>query len=277
MSSDNLPAVGTQAAPPRPQDVEAVDTYGALTPEQYKGRRQALMRFIKDQLTEAVYQNGRILKTNDYYRLPGSEKLALSKKGAELLGDHYKYKIARVEIDNRVLEKDFVSVSANVTLHRSNIVVAAQVASCSSAEPGFQRQAKKYGGEYDKRAKKAKNVDWRAALNDIEARAQKRAYVRAMIAACAASDILEVADDGPSGDDVQDLGPEDYEDVTPRPADKGGVTPAQLQRLLTLSADPAVDQAQRASLATWLNSPKASAEGAEELIVRLEEQIEAAA
>ena len=66
----------------------------ALPPAEYKARRDHLFRFIKHQLTEATYgEKGKLDKINDYYKVPGSDKLALSKKGAELLCQHYSYKV----------------------------------------------------------------------------------------------------------------------------------------------------------------------------------------
>ena len=173
----------------RPEDLPEQFRDMAMTPEEAVKRREALLRFVSETLEEATYKDGGYPdRINDYYRVPGSQGLALSKRGAEKLGDLYRFKIAKSEIVDHKCEKDYCYARARVTLHRANIVVAEREGSASTAEKAFQRAAKKYGG------------DFRAADNDIVAKSQKRAYVQALIAALSATEILAAADDIPGGE-----------------------------------------------------------------------------
>jgi hypothetical protein len=237
----------------------------ALSADEFKKRRDRLLQFINHQLAEAQYDDrGYPVAVNDYYVVPGSKKKALSKKGAELIGQLYKFAIREAEIVHSVCEKDYCMARARVILHRSGVIVGAQSGSCSTAEKGFQseRAKKKYGGDY------------RSAVNDIEARAQKRAYVRAMIAACGASDILEAADDAPPEEHIPDAEYEVVDDpLDPKPASNGGPTREQLLRLTSLITHPEVTEAERQKTAKWLNTEKATSEAVDNLIARLEERV----
>src|SRR5205823_3273046 len=66
--------------------------------------------------------------------------------------------------------------------------VGSAVSSCSSAEASFasDKAKKKYGGAA---------LDYRAALNDIVARAAKRAFVQAVIVAAAADEVFTAAEE----------------------------------------------------------------------------------
>ena len=270
---------------PAPTDVEAVpgtalerhadatpqsgvDIYAHLTPAQYRERRQALLRFIKTQLVEAEYgDRGRIVRINDYYKVPGTNRLALSKKGAESIGDHYRYKVAYASTVDSVLQVDFVMVRSAMTLHRSNVIVGASEAAATSAEASFQKAKRKYlvGGK----------VDWRAAYNDVLSRAQKRAYVKALIVACAASDILEVAGET----EIQDLEEgRDYEVVgqdapgQPLPL---GIDQARVKALFDILTDfpDLFTKDEYAAAARWVNSDRCTAEKLEEQIQRAEQRV----
>lgn len=214
-----------------------------LETDEYTRRRQALLRFVHTQLTPAEMDDaGRLTKINDYYTVPGSSQIALSKKGGELLGELYKYKTFKSEITESQFSAEYGYARADVILHRAGIVVGAASAACTSLEKTFQRSAKKYMvGEPLK-------VDWRAARNDIEARAQKRAYVRAMIGACAASDIFAVMDEQDEGEG------------------KGGIA-----RLLELVKHSAFTDAQRGQVKVWLKT--ATSDAIDEQVQRAEEKI----
>ena len=236
----------------------------ALSPEEYKQRRETLLWFVKFQMTEAEYDaKGRPIGTYDYYKLPGSDKLVLSKKGGELLGETYKYKVHSSKIVESTMQKDYVHARAEVVVHRSGIIVGAATRSCSSAEKRFksERTKAKYGGDY------------RAAINDVEAIAEKRAFVAAMIKACAASDILEVADDR---DDIQDA---EYEDVTdrsvPRSESNGGPSAEKVQALLKLVGNELFTDDERERVEAWVNSDKCTPELLEEQLVKAEDRIAA--
>jgi len=215
-----------------------------LEADEYKRRREALLRFVHTQLTPAELDDrGTLVKVNDYYTVPGSAQVALTKKGGELLGELYKYKTLRSGITESEFTADYGFARADVILHRSGIVVGAASASACSLEKTFQRASKKY--------QLNNKVDWRAARNDIEARAQKRAYVRAMIQACAASDILAVADEQDEGE-----------------APKGR---SAIAALLELVKHPAFTDAQREKVKEWLK--RATGEEIDEQVQRAEEKI----
>jgi hypothetical protein len=176
----------------RPEDLPDEFRDMAMTPAEAVRRREALLRFVADVLEEADYDNGRPTRINDYYKVPGSNGLALSKRGAEKLGDLYRFKILHSEVVDHRCEKEFCYARARVTLHRAGQVVAEREGSASTAEVQFQRAAKKYGG------------DFRAADNDIVAKAQKRAFVQALIAALSATEILAAADEYEAPVDVDE-------------------------------------------------------------------------
>jgi len=245
------------------------DRYGdmATTPEQFKRRRVALMQFIKEQLEPAVMDGNKLVRVNDYYKFPGSDKYGLSKKGAEALGTLYRYQVQDAEIVEHKCEKDYVYARARVTLHRGGMVMAVKESSCSSAEKSMQRSATKYtlSGKRD--------PDWRGADNDIVARAQKRAYVQAMIAACAASDILEASD----AIDFSDIREADYEevpnDVDPKPESNGGPTVEQLKRATVLLTHKSVTPEEREKFADWMNKSSCTKERMEDQLAALEDRI----
>lgn len=239
----------------------------ATTPDQFKRRRVALMQFIKEQLEPAEMDGNKLLRVNDYYKFPGSDKYGLSKKGAEALGALYRYQVMDAGIVEHKCEKDYCYARAKVTLHRGGTVMAVREASCSSAEKSFQRSAAKYT------CSGKKDPDWRSADNDIVARAQKRAYVQAMIAACAASDILESADEI----DFSKVEDAEFEDVTesPSPASNGGPTVEQLKRATKLLTHKSVTADEREKFADWMNKPTCTAARMEEQLALLEDRINA--
>jgi len=243
----------------------------AMTPETFQRSRQVLIQFIADNLVEATYdKNGYPIQVNDYYVVPGSDKKALSRKGADSLSDLYKYKILHMDEVRSTVEKDFCSITYKCALHRSGVIVAERDATASSAEKAMQRSAKKYtlSGK--------KEPDWRSAENDIRAKAQKRAFVQAVIHACNASDILAAADD-PSSHGVEDV---EYEDVTdrpdPKPESNGGPTVEQLKRATKLLAHKVVSLEEREKFADWMNKPSCTKERMEEQLALLEDRIHAA-
>ena len=233
-----------------------------MTEEQYERRRTALLSFIGRQLTEATYDSrGYPDMCNDYYAVPGSRQKALTRKGAECLGDHFRYKVFRSEVTEQILEPDFVSVRARVALHRNGVVMAEREGACTTAEAGFQRMGmrKKYGARYNQKKEETKAPDYRAALNDIVARAQKRAYVNAMIAACAAGDILAVAEEGSwqvDGDGVLKEGVVVEATVVEDDTAPFTTWDAWRERLLVLGKHPAFGKEEQSKLATWLEKPR---------------------
>lgn len=177
----------------RPMDLEA-------NLKQFERNRSTLLRFMREYLVEAEYEGDRFKvpvpgKMHDFYQVPGSTTKALTKLGAEKLGHLFRYHRGEV---TPITESTAEHVSATVTVvlvdHYGRRVGAAS-ASCSTAEAGFQsvRARKKYGARFEKNAKGETEVsppDYRAALNDIIARAGKRAFVQAMIVACASDEVF---------------------------------------------------------------------------------------
>jgi hypothetical protein len=256
-----------------------------MTPEQYKRDRMALLRFVNDQLEEAEYgARGKIVKVNDYYCLPGSKKKALSRRGADSTAEFFGIKILNMEEVRATLEKDYVSITERCTVHRSDIIRGVREATCNSAEVKFQQPGNKknYGAKVDFPQNgppiiKEEVPDWRAAENDIRARAQKRAYVQAVIHAVCGADILEVADDM----DFDNIPEAEYEDITdqkdlpdPRPVSNGGPTPEQLMRLGSLIAKSCFTDDERNELKDWLNTSDATKEAVDDQIVRIEDRVE---
>ena len=182
------------------QSTDLAEQYSqvAMSPDQFLQARKVLIRFVAENLVEATYDaKGYPVEINDYYVVPGSKKKALSRKGADSLSDLYKYKVLHMDEVRSTVEKDFVSITYKCTIHRSNMIVAERDATASTAEKSMQRSAQKYtlSGK--------KDPDWRGAENDIRAKAQKRAFVQAIIHACNASDILAAADDPSSYQEVE--------------------------------------------------------------------------
>jgi hypothetical protein len=230
----------------------------AMKPEDFLRRRDALIRVVKNSLEEAIYANGQPVRINDYYKVPGSDSLALSKRGAEKLGDLYRFKILKSEIVDHKCEKDYCYARARVTLHRAGQVVAEREGSASSAEKAFQNSAAKYG------------KDFRAADNDIIAKAQKRAYVQGLIAALSATEILAAADDYegiPSGE---------AEVVDERPTT---LPPEMWHRIATVLTKAqqvgAISQEDSSKFLTWAEKPGRTAEKLEDQLVALEDKIAA--
>lgn len=170
--------------------------------EAWKAAREVLKEFVRDYLEEAEYDSKGYLiagKTNDYYSFPGAPKdgpKALTKRGAEKLAQLYRHAKGGTKTVASTETKEYSSATVEVVLiDQYRREVGSGVASCTTAETGFQQigAGKKYGGWWDNKDKKWTRVpDFRAALNDIMARATKRAYVQAVIYATGADEFFTV-------------------------------------------------------------------------------------
>jgi len=160
----------------------------------WQKNRDALLSFIRDKLTESEYgDKGYPVggKMHDFYKLPSYDKRALTKQGAEKLAQLFNLRRATTETVERVATKECALAVCRVTLvDQYRRPAGSGEAACSTAETSFQRAEKKYGGDY------------RAALNDVIARAGKRAFVQAVIYAIAGDEIFE-ASEVPDDEDVQ--------------------------------------------------------------------------
>lgn len=152
--------------------------------------RATLMRFVKEYLQEAEYDSRDLPvpgKMHDFYKVPGAQTKALTKLGAEKLGHLFRFGRSDTQIVSTTETKEYVSATAKCILSdQYRREIGSAVSSCSTAESGFssERAKKKYGGDY------------RAALNDVVARATKRAFVQAMIVATAADEVFVAAEEG---------------------------------------------------------------------------------
>src|SRR5712691_6066601 len=186
----------TQQATPRGFALEraqlerAIDLGGHL--EDWKRNREQLLTFVRNYLEEASYDGkGYPLQgqVRDFYKVPGAgETKALTKRGAEKLGTLFRFGKATTEIVARTETADYVSATVQVTLvDQYRRPIGSAVSSCSTAEAGFRSvfAQKKYGAKIAKEKDGSFVVktpgDFRAALNDVVARASKRAYVQAVI------------------------------------------------------------------------------------------------
>jgi len=157
--------------------------------DDWKKNRETLVAFVKTYLEEASYDaKGYPVpgQVRDFYKIPGAQTKALTKRGAEKLGNLFRYGKATTEVRDKTETKEYVSATVEVTLvDQYRRPVGSAVSSCSTAEGGFasERVKKKYGGDY------------RAALNDVVARAAKRAFVQAVIVAAAADEVFTAAED----------------------------------------------------------------------------------
>lgn len=163
--------------------------------EAWRQNRETLVRFIGQYLQEADYNEQRYPisgQMHDYYRLPNYDKKALTKQGAEKIAQLFRFARASTETVQREATKGgALAVVRVVLVDHYRRPVGSGEAACSTAEKSFQgRSAAKYGGDY------------RAALNDVIARAGKRAFVQAVIYVVAGDELFESA--ASTGDDRDD-------------------------------------------------------------------------
>jgi hypothetical protein len=152
----------------------------------YDRNRKTLMTFIGRHLEESSYEekNGKKLpkqgEMRDFYAVPGASTKALTKLGAEKIGSLFRFKRGDTQVTHQVCTKELCEVRVRVTLvdqyHRP---AGSFESACSSQERSFQFAKKKY------------DDDFRAALNDVVARASKRAFVQAMIYSTATDEIFQ--------------------------------------------------------------------------------------
>lgn len=170
--------------------------------QQYAAMRQQVLKFIGEQLIEAEYnEKGYPLpgKVNDYYQLPNYDKKQLAKVGAEKIASFFRFFAGPIELLNQTKEKDYCDATVSIVLlDHFGRTVGSAMSACSTAEAGFQGigSKRKYGGYYIKengRWVERNAPDFRAALNDVTARARKRALVQAVIVATCTDEIFEAA------------------------------------------------------------------------------------
>jgi hypothetical protein len=167
----------------------------ALQLESWEKNRATLVAFVKKYLEEASYDKkgypvpGQV---RDYYTVPGAQTKALTKRGGEKLANLFRFGKATTTVVAHTETKEYVSATVEVTLvDQYRRPIGSAVSSCSTAESGFASP----------RARAKYENDYRAALNDVVARAAKRAFVQAVIVAAAADEMFTgtVADEDAAG------------------------------------------------------------------------------
>jgi hypothetical protein len=182
--------------------------------EQYDRQRNALDFFVSQRMKEAEYDKDgwpRPGKLGDYYMLPGYEKRALSKPGAEKLATFFRLRILQSRITHSIETPEYVSARVGVDLVDAHGRGAGSFeGAATSDELGFQTPAvrQKYGaiGEWVKVDgenlwKESKAPNYRAGLHDIASRARKRGFTGAVITAVGAHEVFDVmASTTPAGE-----------------------------------------------------------------------------
>ncbi len=184
--------------------------------QQYAVMRTQVLKFIGEQLVESEYNNRGYPvpgKLGDFYKLPNFDKKQLTKIGAEKIGSFFRFFAGPIELVSQTREQDYCDATVSIVLlDHFGRTVGSAISSCSTAESGFQSVGakRKYGGHYEKgedgRWGEKKAPDFRAALNDVTARARKRALVQAVIVATCTDEIFEAAkEDEPERKSSNDL------------------------------------------------------------------------
>lgn len=159
----------------------------------FAANRTTLLKFVKQYLREAHYDARKLPipgEMNDFYAVPGAKTKALTKLGAEKLGHLFRFGRSHTRIVASTETKEYVSATAECILtDQYRREIGSAVSACTTAETGFRSDA----------AKRKYGQDYRAALNDVTARAAKRAYVQAMIVATAADEIFTAAQGDEAG------------------------------------------------------------------------------
>lgn len=173
--------------------------------DRFQKNRAVVLKFCRQLLVEAEYDDKGYLipgKLNDFYLVPGAKTKALTKRGGETLAQLFRYFRGPTAVVSETETKEYVSATVNVTLvdHYGRTVGNA-TASCTTAEKGFSspNAQKKYGAVVIWKRGEDPEIktpgDFRAAKNDVVARASKRAFVQAVIYTTATDEVFHVADD----------------------------------------------------------------------------------
>jgi hypothetical protein len=170
----------------------------------WQRNRTTVVRFTQQYLTESEYDNKGYPvpgKVGDYYKVPGAPTKALTKRGGEKVAQLLRFAKGATKVVNMTETAEYVSATVEVTLtDQYRRPVGSAVSSCSTAEPGFRSPMarKKYGARSKRDGDQWVETappDYRAAVNDIVARAGKRAFVQAVIVAGALDEIFTAAED----------------------------------------------------------------------------------
>lgn len=175
--------------------------------EAFKNTRDTVLAFVQGEyFEEAKYdaKGGLIAgQLGDYYRVPGSDQKALTKRGASKIKQLFKWHRGAARRVAGEETKEYCSATIEVPLlDHYGRTVGAGIGSCNTAEKAFtsKNAINKYGGwcEWNKKDKKLevkRPPDCRAALHDVTSKATKRADTQATIVAAAIEEIFTVARD----------------------------------------------------------------------------------
>jgi hypothetical protein len=175
----------------------------------WERNRKTVIRFTQQYLVESAYdEKGYPVpgQVGDYYKVPGAPTKALTKRGGEKVAQLLRFAKGQTKAVSMTETAEYVSATVEVTLlDQYRRPVGSAVSSCSTAEAGFRSQnaRKKYGARTTKNGGdwvETAAPDYRAAVNDIVARAGKRAFVQAVIVAGALDEIFTAAEDTDRGD-----------------------------------------------------------------------------
>ena len=215
--------------------------------EAYDARRQMVLRFVAEKLIEAEYAKGYPIegKLHHYYVVPGSTRKALTKTGGEMLADLFRFRRGESVVTSSIETPEYCSARVRcILLDQWGRQAGAHEAAASTAEAGFQAAGarRKYGakGEWTPGERGRKEwdetsaPDYRAALNDVVARAGKRAFVGAVIVACAADEVFDLA--ASLGGEGQEQ--KDEDDGAVRRSARAPAPPARGARPLTINGKP---------------------------------------
>ena len=185
---------------------------------QYDRRRTTLLQFVAGKLVEATYDEKRYPVKGgmrDFYILPNYDKKTITKGGASKVMDFLRHRVASRKVTHAEFTREHGSARVCVELvDADGRPVGAYEAACSTAEGSFQAigARKKYGadGEWvagDRGRKEWKETippDYRAAENDVVARAGKRAVVGAEIIAASLEEVFDLQSSAGAEDDGEE-------------------------------------------------------------------------
>jgi hypothetical protein len=194
----------------------------------YEKQRSAILNFVATKLTECEYDaKGYPLpgKMHDYYILPGYKAKTATKACVSKVLNLLRLRVAKRRVTNSNFTADHGSARVMVELVDSaGQPAGAYEAACSTAEAAFQSDGvrKKYGARYERVKGEYTEVsppDFRAAENDIVARAGKRATTGATIVAASLEEIFDLeSSTGAAGDETRDQDEQQHEEAPQKAA-----------------------------------------------------------
>ncbi len=244
--------------------------------ESFQKNRAVILRFIKGDLFEEANYNdkGQLIpgQLGDYYKVPGSEQKALTKRGASKIKQLFRWSRGAARRVAGEESKDYCSATIELPIvDNFGRTVGAGIGSCNTAEKAFtsENAIKKYGGWCEWKTKDGhkqllveRAPDYRAALHDVTSKATKRADTQATIVAAALEEIFTVAsaDEG-DRDEHQDEGAKPIYPNQPLTAGNRKLPKAKRGLLATYGGKTiaAVAEENRAALvkiATWARAAK---------------------